>query len=111
VDIIEARVSEIFEQTNKELKKVSRQGLLPAGIVLTGGGVKLPKIIELARRELKVPCRIGLPKVFLPPQEDSSLITACGLALSGFDMENISSLAGSNNLFTKAKKIFNVFVP
>ncbi len=111
VDIIEARVSEIFEQTNKELKKVSRHGLLPAGIVLTGGGAKLPKIIDLARRELKVPCRIGLPKGFLPPQEDPSLVTACGLALYGFDMENISSLTGHNNLFNKAKKLFNVFIP
>lgn len=113
VDIIEARVSEIFDQTNKELKKISRQGLLPAGVVLTGGGSRLPKIVDLAKRELKVPCRLGYPKGFLPPQEDPSLSVACGLALSGFDSDGVrpSFAGGSGGFSSKLKKIFNVFIP
>ncbi|MDH4129306.1 MAG: cell division protein FtsA, partial [Spirochaetota bacterium] len=39
-EIIEARVNEIIDLVNKELKKIDRQGLLPAGIVLVGGGAK-----------------------------------------------------------------------
>jgi len=111
IDIIEARVSEIFEQANKELKKVSRQGLLPSGVVLTGGGAKLPKIVELAKKEMKLPSRIGLPRDFVPPQEDSSLAAACGLALSGFDLEDVSSASGLGGIAAKIKKVFHPFIP
>jgi len=49
VDIIEPRVAEILDLIQKELKKINRQELLPGGIVLTGGGVKLPRIKELTK--------------------------------------------------------------
>jgi cell division protein FtsA len=117
--IIEARVSEIFEQVEKELKKISRQGLLPAGIVLVGGGAKLPKIIELAKKELKLPCRIGRPnKGIFPPQEDPVLATVCGLVLMGADLEGGHGAPGFNfhrgfeaNFGAKLKKIFKNFLP
>jgi len=48
--IIEARVSEIFNLVQKEIKKISPQPLLPAGLVLTGGGAKIPRIVELAKK-------------------------------------------------------------
>src|SRR3989338_5519416 len=52
VDIIEPRVSEILDLMQKELKKIGRNELLPGGIVLTGGGAKIPKIKELAKERL-----------------------------------------------------------
>jgi len=114
VEIIEARVSEIFGQVNKELKKISRSGLLPAGIVLTGGGAKLPEITELAKKELKLPCRIGLPLGFFPPQEDTSFSVACGLALMGLDLEAeriVSDFSFRGGIGGKIKKIFKIFIP
>jgi len=114
VEIIEARVSEIFDQVNKELKKISRLSLLPAGIVLTGGGAKLPKITDLAKKELKLPCRIGLPLGFFPPQEDPSLSAACGLVLRGVDLETEGGVSGFNfgkEIGAKLKKIFKIFIP
>ena len=42
VEIIEARLEEIFNMVNGELKKINRDGKLPAGIVLTGGGRNCP---------------------------------------------------------------------
>jgi len=113
VNIIEARVSEIFDQTNKELKKISRQGLLPAGIVLTGGGSKLPKIVELAKKILKLPCRIGKPKGFFPSQEDPALSVVCGLALSATDLEekSFSSFGLERGIIDKLKKVFRIFIP
>ena len=62
VDIIEPRVSEILDLIQKELKKINRQELLPGGIVLTGGGAKIPKIKELTKDTLKLACEIGTPK-------------------------------------------------
>lgn len=60
-EIIEARVEEIFDKVDHELKKVGRSGLLPAGIVLTGGGAKLPGMLEVAKRKLRLPAAMGMP--------------------------------------------------
>lgn len=65
-EIIEDRVSEIFREVQKELKKIGKAGLLPSGVVLTGGGAKLPKIRELSKKEFRLPCRIGIPRGFFP---------------------------------------------
>ncbi len=49
VEIIEARLEEIFDRVNAELKRINRDGKLPAGIVLTGGGSHLPGVVEFAK--------------------------------------------------------------
>ena len=112
-EIVEARVCEIFNLVNKELKKISRQGLLPAGIVLTGGGVKLPAIKELAKKELKLPCRIGIPRQFSSLPKDPSFSALCGLIMQGFDIEiEERSRAGFGRGFgNKIKKVFKIFIP
>lgn len=111
-DIIEARVSEIFEQANRELKKAGRQGLLPAGIVLTGGGSKLRKIEEIAKKEFKLPCRIGRPRGFSFQQQDPALAAVCGLVLREFDFEEEKSYSHPRSGFgSRLKKIFRVFIP
>jgi cell division protein FtsA len=58
-EIIEARLAEIFELVNNELKLIGKSGQLPGGVVLAGGGAKLPGIVELARQELKLPAQIA----------------------------------------------------
>jgi len=60
-EIIEARMEEILHLINKELKKIKRDGMLPAGIVLTGGGAKLPGLVDLTKKELNLPAQIGFP--------------------------------------------------
>lgn len=62
VEIIEARLEEIFHYINLELKTIHREALLPAGVVLTGGGTLLPGAVELAKRNLRLPAQIGYPK-------------------------------------------------
>jgi cell division protein FtsA len=61
VGIIEARLEEIFDFVNDELKSIDKNGRLPAGVVLTGGGAKIPHIVELAKQILKLPTQIGIP--------------------------------------------------
>jgi len=112
-DIIEARVLEVFDLALKELKKISRQKLLPAGIVLTGGGAKLPGIKYLAKNKFKLPCRIGVQNLFSDFQEDPSLSTLCGLILEGIDSEEAQESAEgeSRGILRKIKKIFSAFIP
>ena len=62
-EIIEARTSEIFQLIKEELQKVGKDGLLPAGIIFTGGGSDLEGITEAAKSILKLPASIGFPTV------------------------------------------------
>ena len=60
--IIEARVAEIFEIALQEIKRSGYDGLLPAGMVLTGGVSALPGIRDLAGEVLGMPVRIAQPE-------------------------------------------------
>lgn len=60
-DIIMARLTDIFELIEHHLKKIDRNGLLPAGIIITGGGSGIHSIAELAKGALRLPSRIGYP--------------------------------------------------
>lgn len=109
--IIEARMSEIFDLTNKELRKISRQGKLPSGIVLTGGGVKLPRIVEFAKKELKLPCQIGYPSGIAGLEKDPALSSVSGLVLRGIDLD-VDGLPPFQGAFlSKLKKVFRIFIP
>lgn len=83
-EIIEARLRDIFEILEKHLKKINRDALLPAGIVITGGGSHISQIESLARNSLRLPCRTGIPEHLLqmkPRIRDVSWIVAYGLAI------------------------------
>ncbi len=60
--IIEARVEEMFALTLQEIKRSGYDGLLPAGMVLTGGTSALPGIKHLASRVLGMPVRTAQPE-------------------------------------------------
>jgi cell division protein FtsA len=60
--VIEARVEEIFQLILQEIKRSGYGGLLPAGIVLTGGSSQLRGITQVAERVLNVPARVASPK-------------------------------------------------
>jgi cell division protein FtsA len=110
-NIIEARVAEIFDLTNRELKSISKQGMLPAGIILTGGGAKLPGIKEMAKKQLKLPCRVGTSKISYNFQEDPSLSVLCGLVLEGIDAEKEHIKPIGKGILGKFKKMFRVIIP
>jgi len=60
--VIEARVEEIFSLVLQEIKRSGYDGLLPAGMVLTGGSSALPGIRTLASQTLNLPVRIAQPE-------------------------------------------------
>jgi cell division protein FtsA len=61
-EIIEARMSEIYSLIGEEIKRSGHAGMLPAGVVLTGGGARLGGVAELAREVLQMPVRVGSPQ-------------------------------------------------
>lgn len=110
INIIEPRVSEIFSQIYKELKKINKEKLLPGGVVLTGGGAKLPKITDLAKKELKLPVKLGKFQE-INELDDLSFSTCVGLVLLGAESKDIKSFEVEEGIKNKIKKIFKIFIP
>jgi len=87
-EIIEARLMEIFMMVKTELRKVGKDGMLPAGVVLVGGGAKLPGIIDFAKDNLGLPAQIGFPielRGVVDKLDDPRFVTAIGLVLWGME--------------------------
>ncbi len=57
-EIVQARLSDVFELVDRHLKEIKRSNLLPAGIVITGGGSVLNQLHDFAKSSLKLPVRI-----------------------------------------------------
>lgn len=116
--IVEARVEELFEFVDKELKKINRSRKLPGGVVINGGSALLPGIAEFARDQLQLSARVGslLPLGGLADiTEDASYVSAIGLMLldmildssagaSGYDSESTSLIKSLSGLFGKFKR-------
>lgn len=108
-EIIEARVEEIFEKVDLELQKINRSGLLPAGIVLIGGGVKLTGMVDVGKRKTMLPVSKASSKRFntaVDKVSDIGFSTALGLVMWGFNMmeEKGVSRFGFANKFQSVKQ-------
>jgi cell division protein FtsA len=120
-EIIEARAEEIMERVDEELKKIDRSGLLPAGIVLAGGGAKLTGLVEVAKEKLRLPASVGVcrnAEIIFDKINDSKYLTALGLVIWGNTASANKSrgfLSGLSDFFEgisgKAKGIFSRFAP
>ncbi len=89
-EIIEARTEEIMERVDKELKKIGKSGMLPAGAVITGNGAKLEGIVEVAKKNLRLPASLGYPQELISSLDkigDLSFTTATGLVLWGSQLQ------------------------
>jgi cell division protein FtsA len=60
-EIVGARMEEILEKINEELLKIGRAGLLPAGVVFTGGGSKISGLVDFTKEALGLPASLGYP--------------------------------------------------
>ncbi len=111
--IVEARILEMFDEINKELKKISRAGLLPAGVVLTGGGANAVGLVDFAKKKMGLPCRIGTPRRFSQIEIDPSLSVLCGLVMYGAesDEEGVMEFKSLKGAGKKIKKFFKIFIP
>jgi len=104
-EIIDARLSDIFESIENHLKKIKRNELLPAGIVFIGGGANVPKLEELSKSFLKLPSKIGSTEMFANTKtklRDPSYFVALGLVTSSKD-DNKYVEGSFSNIFRDLK--------
>lgn len=108
-EIVEARVSEIFHIIKEGLQNIGKDGLLPAGLVFTGGGSDIEGITELARKSLRLPAQIGFPVVplsgVIDKVDDPIYATSIGLVLWALE----ETPAGNAPLWSGLGKFGGVF--
>lgn len=112
-EIIAARLTDIFELIDAHLKTIKRDGLLPAGIVITGGGSGVASIQDLARASLRLPSRIAT----LDPGQngkvrDASWAVSYGLCMWGAsDEEDTSAIGIAKQTKNSILNWFSQFLP
>lgn len=120
-DIIEARTEDIWELIKNHLKSLSRDVLLPGGIIITGGGGMLSGITQMAKNSLELPVRIVTPEsVFKNSKRelDQSWFPAFGLCFISGVKTTDTPIAPPKNIKKIAheakggfKKFLEQFIP
>lgn len=113
-EIIEARLYDIFELIDAHLKKIGRSGLLPAGVILTGGGAGIATIEDLAKAVLKLPSSIAHPAISHSgkhPVKDSSWLVAYGLAVYALQRPSNASEDIFGDILETLKNWVKPFLP
>lgn len=118
-EIISARMEEILQKVDDELRKIQRSGLLPAGVVFTGAGAKLPGLVELAKKVLRLPANLGYPlnvESVTDKVNDLGFATAVGLVKWGSEMQGTAHNHKSGgkkigDFFGQLKKLLKALIP
>lgn len=119
-NIISARLGEIFSFADHELRRIGRSGMLPAGVILTGGGAHLPGVVDIAKKRLRLPVRIGKPSDLAGITDDildPAFAVAVGLLLWGLnqqtkqDVRHSLALPDVGHTAQKIKDWFKTFLP
>lgn len=114
--VISAQLKNMFMLINTHLKCIGREKLLPAGIVLTGGGASMAAAPDVARAVLKLPSQVGLP-MMLPRVSalDATWAVAFGLCRWGFaeDMHGTTHAVGdiASRMMDSIKHLFRSLLP
>ena len=115
-DIMLARLEDMFSLVIAHLKKIGKHELLPAGIVITGGGSGIETIEDFARAAMRLPSKI--PSINLDfannPKskkqvKDTSWFVAYGLAIWGITNDR-PGLQINDSLLLRIKESFRNIV-
>ena len=106
-NIIRFRTTELFSEVSKHLKRISKDVILPSGVILTGGGALLPGLLDFARKKFELPCYISGPKG-IDGVDEMEFSTCAGL-LTASGLAHTSKI--NYNVRSRIKKIFKIFIP
>jgi len=118
--IVTARTSEILDMVAAEIHKAGKDVLLPAGVVITGGGANLKGLVSYAKQALKLPVSVGKPKDFnglVDRINDPGFAAPIGLMLMNMQFGGVvrhnkrKSSGGAGGGFGKLRNSLKRFLP
>ncbi|MCA9388716.1 cell division protein FtsA [Candidatus Berkelbacteria bacterium] len=123
-EIVEARLGELFLMIKEELSKIGKDGTLPAGAILTGGGSQLNGLVSYAKQSLHLPVKRGVPLAEYPGNvdklDDPTYATSIGLILWAMGHQSLTEISSSpkkmsfdsmEGVVGKAKDFFKQLLP
>lgn len=117
-EIMQARYYEVLSLVREALKQIGRDGMLPAGAVLTGGAVKAPGMLDLAREVLGLPVQMGFPVEVggvIEKVDDPAYATALGTLVwgvrQGHRAYGIGAIANFRHATAAVKSWFRHLIP
>lgn len=121
-EIVEARLSEIFDFVIKQVEDSGNEAKLPAGVVLTGGSALIPGISNIAKKIFGIPARIGYPKVMsglVDEISSPSYSVVQGLIMYGAKNDGVKNMrvqspskgGSGDGVFGKIKGFFKNLMP
>lgn len=114
-EIIEARLEDLCVKINKELDRIHRRELLPAGVIVCGGSTSIPRLENVLRNELKLPIKVTnneLARLTNDKLRDTSWARVYGLtflAPNDKDMDVFKEVFTA--FFARIKRVFSQFLP
>jgi len=112
--VVEARYRELLSLVRDELRRSGFENMIPAGLVLTGGGAKMEGVVELAEEIFHMPVRLGAPRnvTGLSDVVNNHIYSSgVGLLLYGSkalnDYENAGKPSSGSSMFSAIKKWFD----
>lgn len=124
-EIVSARLSDMFDLVDEHLEKIGKKGLLPAGIIITGGGSRIATIEDIAKAYLKLPSKLAAVGCHIDDPEckgnvkikDAAWAVAYGLCYFGLLADDIGFINGAGigslikRLFRKIIAFLKQFLP
>jgi cell division protein FtsA len=114
-EILEPRMEEIFQLLNREIYRAGMEGIIPSGMVATGGTALLEGVTEIAESVLNLPTRLGKPrgiKGLVDVVNNPMYATGVGLVLYGARNQDAKKFRIRdkhifNRVMTRMKKWFH----
>lgn len=126
--IIKPRLKEMFELIGQQLQTSGYASMTPAGVIVTGGGAETIGMVEVGKKVLSMPVKVGTPtglSGLVDEIEQPAFATSMGLifyasklgesrgqarSMPSFDPGLLKKLP-IEPLLRKAKQIFQSFLP
>jgi cell division ATPase FtsA len=119
-NIIMSRLSDMFDLVDAHLEKIGKKGLLPAGIIITGGGSRIATIEDIAKAYLKLPSKLADVGCEIDDKnctgnvkiKDAAWAVSYGLCLFGLNADDAGFIKGSSfgRLFKQIFRQFGAFI-
>jgi cell division protein FtsA len=111
-DIVHARLGDVIELVERHLKSINRDGLLPGGVVVTGGASQIEDLPQVMRNNLKLPVSFAqIPDELLRARVPQTAIGAYAsiAALGGGERTRTISLDVGEGIRSIGKSLKNTF--